>query len=289
MGNKNSSVTRVWPVFDQLLEKDPTGQTWLPQLVALGTGPLASELAGKDLGTLIPKVAEFSRELPGVMKKVLGPANAARIGNLRGAFEKDFAPPARFLKWMLEHPKELTWPLSGSKQTLEYGKATMEARRGLMGGDPEFLKKGLAGLAGVGSEGSKRKWWAFEGWTNVDCWLETEKIVIFIEGKRTEGISSATHWYPSRNQLVRNIEVAKEWAEPQGKQFGVILCAEFPVDMRPDAFEKSLPHFTPAEREILKSHYLGCVTWEEIRRNLCPEMILPDDLEGAVKFCATFR
>ena len=32
MGKYDSSKTRVVPVFDRLVEKDPTGAAWLPRL-----------------------------------------------------------------------------------------------------------------------------------------------------------------------------------------------------------------------------------------------------------------
>jgi hypothetical protein len=35
---KDSSKTRVVPVFDRLYFKDKTGKTWLPKLLALPTG-----------------------------------------------------------------------------------------------------------------------------------------------------------------------------------------------------------------------------------------------------------
>jgi hypothetical protein len=37
MGEYNSSVTRVWPVFDWLFQDDPTGAKWLPPLLKLGS------------------------------------------------------------------------------------------------------------------------------------------------------------------------------------------------------------------------------------------------------------
>jgi hypothetical protein len=39
------------------------------------------------------------------------------------------------------------------------------------------------------------------GHTEVDCWLETERLLLFVEGKRSESLSASTHWYPKRNQL----------------------------------------------------------------------------------------
>ena len=38
MGNANSSVTRVWPVFDTLLDLDPSGQSWLLDFLKMAPG-----------------------------------------------------------------------------------------------------------------------------------------------------------------------------------------------------------------------------------------------------------
>jgi hypothetical protein len=37
MGELNSSVTRVWPIFDWLFRSDPTGLAWLSPLLCLGS------------------------------------------------------------------------------------------------------------------------------------------------------------------------------------------------------------------------------------------------------------
>ena len=85
----------------------------------------------------------------------------------------------------------------------------------------------LTELDQLGPSGSRRKWWAFEGFTEVDCWLETEKLVLFVEGKRTEPLSSSTHWFEQRSQLVRNLEVAGEIAN--GKSAAVLVVSEEPI------------------------------------------------------------
>jgi hypothetical protein len=55
-------------------------------------------------------------------------------------------------------------------------------------------------------------WWRFEGTSMIDRILMTERLVVTVEGKRTEPLSSATDWYPARSQLVRNLEAAKQRA-----------------------------------------------------------------------------
>jgi hypothetical protein len=49
MGNRNSSKTRVVPIFDRLFASDPTGLSWLPGLIQLGS---CSSAVSVDLSTL---------------------------------------------------------------------------------------------------------------------------------------------------------------------------------------------------------------------------------------------
>jgi len=64
---------------------------------------------------------------------------------------------------------------------------------------------------------------------------------------------------PGRNQVIRNLEVAKILAD--GRNFAVLVCAECPVDLADEVWERSLPHLTAPEITELKRHYLGCATW----------------------------
>jgi len=80
-----------------------------------------------------------------------------------------------------------------------------------------------------GAKGSRNKWWAFEGFTSIDCRLKTEKALIFIEGKRTDLLSPSTEWYPHRNQLFRILETCKEAASH--KIPVVLVAAEEPPDL----------------------------------------------------------
>jgi hypothetical protein len=139
------------------------------------------------------------------------------------------------------------------------------------------------------ASGCARQWWAFEGFTNVDCRLETESLVLFIEGKRKEDISSAINWYPDRNQLVRNLEAAADEAGRIGKDYAVLLCAERCLPLSEADLNKSLPHLSEERRRELRAHFLGCVTWSELRQTLCPDLALPNTVGEAVPLCAALR
>ncbi len=45
-----------------------------------------------------------------------------------------------------------------------------------------------------------------------------------VEGKRTEPLSSSTHWYELRTQVARNLEAARDAAD--GRAWGCLLLSE---------------------------------------------------------------
>jgi hypothetical protein len=110
-----------------------------------------------------------------------------------------------------------------------------------------------------------RGWWRFEGTSMIDCVLMTPQLVVTIEGKRTEPLSAATDWYPKRSQLVRNLEAAKQLAN--GRLWATILLSEVPVPEGSDLGLSALPptsapHLHDADRDELRAHYLGNLTWQ---------------------------
>jgi hypothetical protein len=127
---------------------------------------------------------------------------------------------------------------------------------------------------------SRRKWWAFEGFTEVDCYLETDKLVLFIEGKRDEALAGSTQWYPGRNQLVRNLEAIEAIA--RGRACGVLLVSERPiVEPSHEMLARSLPHLSELQRLAVRRRYLGQTSWRALCEALhVPFASLPDDRTG---------
>jgi hypothetical protein len=242
-----------------------------------------------DPGELLPSLAGFIRSIPGNVARHLLPEQLAALGDVRIAFECEFPPPRRFLEWMIRNPSALTWPDEAGSYWRKLSPKTQLLRKQLKQSNPEAISHGLLELQKVGPNSSRHRWWAFEGFTSVDCWLETERLVIFIEGKRTESLSPATQWFPKRSQLVRNLEVASEYAGRMGKDFYVLLCTEEPMEVPAQTFTDSLPHLTKSEREAMAGHFLGYVTWETIRKHLCPNLELPMGLAAAADLCQRYR
>lgn len=290
MGAHNSSVTRVWPVFDCLLGRDPSGVSWLPQLLALGS--MAQDADPTILarpGMLLPDVARFERELPGPLRRALGPDLAKLVDRIRLAYEAELPPPEAFLRWALENPARLNWPEESPSRRRKYGESTQSKREDLLAGRSDVRQEALDALGRFGARGSRRKWWAFEGFTSVDCYLETDSLVLLIEGKRDEPVSVATDWFPLRNQVIRNVEVAQAVGAEKSKNFAVLVCAEESPKLIESAWANSLPHFSAEQTIELKSHYLGWIDWATIVRELCPGLRLPANIDEAIALSHSLR
>jgi len=98
----------------------------------------------------------------------------------------------------------------------------------------------------------------------IDCVLITERLVLTVEGKRTEPLSAATAWYPKRSQLVRNLEAARQLAN--GRRWASLLLSERAIVEGTDenveaSLPDSAPHLGAAERDELRNAYLGNLTW----------------------------
>jgi hypothetical protein len=289
MGDRNSSITRVWPVFDYLFADDPTGESWLRQLIGLAPSTsIRDALLSTPLRPISANLGQLGRRIPSNVKKHLTPAQQQSLRSLRYAFEVDLPAPKRFLEWLLANPHCLSWPPRDAKMW-QKGDATTKLRKRLRDGDAKLRLSALEELASTTPAKAFQKWWAFEGRTSVDCYLETDEAIILIEGKRTESVAGKTFWYKSRDQLIRNIETAAQHASTKKKEFAVLLCAEDSTNLAPQTFAWSLPHLTPTERTELQDHYLGCVTWEQIRAALLPTETLPEGVADAVVFCSRFR
>ena len=143
-------------------------------------------------------------------------------------------------------------------------------RQELFSGDPDVReaaqKVAISELDRAGARGSGRKWWAFEGFTHTDCYLETDALLLIIEGKLTEVVSPSTRWYAERSQVWRNVEAAKELAN--GRAFGVIVAVERDEEaVLEDARrtrDVSLPHLSSEARDDVTRHLLGATTWAQI-------------------------
>lgn len=282
-GLKNSSITRVRPFFCQLLDRDPTGESWLPALLDAAPGRSLLPVGVRAQPGPLDATVRERRRLP-------VPA-LDHVISLERCFEYSVPPPTAFLRWLLEHPDKLEWPGKHRGSPRKYGTAAQDLREDLSAvGEPRQAaaqEKGLAELALKGGAGSRRKWWAFEGFTEVDCALVTDRLLLFIEGKRTESLASSTDWYPQRSQLVRNLEAVRDLADDRSA--AVLLVTETPVpgEMSEPVAAASLPHLNATERAGVLAGYLGQTTWEQLGKAIgnilgVPLQPLPDTKHDAL-------
>lgn len=247
MGRFNSSKTRVNPVFDALYAIDSTGRSWLPLLLGLGSRSQSVSLPN-DIGDL----------------------------STSPRYEMSADPPKAYLQWLIEHPAELTSPPPDGWS--QWSLNTRTKRYAWLTGDTRVALEASASLASC-IKLPARPWWRLEGVTRVDCALLTPSTLVFIEGKRTEqGASRSVVWHKTRNQVLRLLDCASEFACTTGRpDHFVLLIAERALVERdpsrqreidtivtPQTVAGSLPHLEDAERQLLLNHYLGVTYWEDI-------------------------
>lgn len=265
----NSSLTRVRPFFDQLITRDPTGEHWLSAVV--------TSASSED------RVAEQPRMLEPLNQELfLGKHHKDnRLGVkvwMRRCFEHPLLPTRELLEFCLRNPERLEWPRKRGRYDEDMGDETLKMRKALLRDEPPgrtiAQEKGLALLEELGPGNAARKWWAFEGATEVDCLLRTETYTLLVEGKRTEDLSEKTRWLPGRNQLARNLEAAGQMSHA-----GVLLAVEEPIpdlDVRA-IVEAGCPHLDQPQQQGLCGGFLGQVTWRELCRRTAIEWAsLPD-------------
>jgi len=248
-GPRNSALTRVQPFFEQAFVIDSTGAAWLPKL-------LAASPRGRFV---LPEVID---EPGGLLDPMLGPHPNGKVP--RACFELRVAAPVGFLRWCIDNPDKLSWPRPGS-----FSPETTVWRRALIFDEPPGRRRAQEEAHRLLMEHSPRKrgsWWRFEGESSIDCVIETERLVVTVEGKRMDVLSAATDWYGARTQLVRNLEAARELAN--GRRWGTILVsekliAEGSIDAVAASVDNAAPHLSKPDRARLEAAYLGNITWRQ--------------------------
>ena len=243
MGKNDSSKTRVAPVFNQLLNDDPTGCYWLPRLISLPNG-------GNSLS--VQPNCRFT------IKEHRWDAN-----------EKKLNPPVALLSWLIRHPRE---PVSG---ILSSDPSKAEIRRKWIKGSQETIIEGLSLLR---HNPKGYDWHIFEGQTQPDVFIETDDMIIVIEGKRTEREPTIkTKWMQGRNQILRHLDCAWEIrGEKQLLGFFIVEGNESSVEVPSQwntftattissvTISSSLPHRGPEEQQGIASCFIGVTTWQRV-------------------------
>ena len=248
MGNRNSSLTRVKPVFDHLFGIDQTGNSWLARLLSLPVGGNAP---------LLPTGCHFPIKDCGW-----------------GSNEKKFEAPVSLLSWLIRHPRK---PASGG---LSSSTTKAEKRRQWLEGSEERRAEALRLLR---HNPKNEDWHVFEGQTQPDVFIETDDLLVVIEGKRTEREpTSSTKWMNGRHQMLRHLDCAQEIRSGKCLMGFFIVegndtCTEVPAKwltfaedtIKREAVFSSLPHRGPEEQREIASAFVGVTTWQQVCEEFC--------------------
>lgn len=245
MGKSNSSTTRVAPVFEHLLNSDRCGASWLECLLRLGTRADVAAIP-KDFGVLVPHHPSW-----------WGPKSECRL-----------TPPLKLLKWLVCNISCESVSKSGDKCEI------LRKRQKLACGDPEVLSEALRRLEAGETKSGRGRWWVLEGPSSPDAFLETNTLVLVVEGKRTEkSITTKTKWMGKRNQLIRHMDAA--WEVAEGRAVLGLLLVEGKVNdpmsvpkkwlqADTDLLVPSLPHRSGEVRQKIENGILGVATWQRV-------------------------
>jgi hypothetical protein len=256
VGIHDSSRTRVAPVFGRLQCLDPSGRLWLQGLLELAN----------------------TRTLP----RPEAGASRLRVAKWWPREAKLAAPPA-LLRWLLENAQE-------PRDAAAWGRRpeVMANRRRVVDRDADTLAGALQSLQD--RRPSPRAWYVLEGPSQPDVYLDSDDVVIVVEGKRTEtGPTTSTAWMSVRHQMLRHLDAA--WEHRQGRRiYGLFIVeaergtssVEPPLvwhdavglTISNDVLEASLPHRSPDERTQIASALLGVTTWQAV----CAEFQIPREV-----------
>lgn len=254
MGKLDSSRTRVRPVFGELVTRDPSGASWLNELLAL------------------PR-REGPREPPVLQVPRLQSYNWAAPD--RAFKEKSLPAPRALLEWLIEHVEAPTSASAwGRDEVPRRRKRLVERDEVAQAEAREQIARSLA-----------PSWAVLERPSQPDVFLETDEALIVIEGKRTErGPTTDTTWLRGRHQMLRHIDCAWEIRGARAVYGFFIVEGEgggadaLPVPKRwkeaaeatvsAKALAESLPHRSPAERQALADAFLGMTTWQAVCRQV---------------------
>jgi hypothetical protein len=254
VGVNNSSDTRVTPVFSQLRTTDPTGSSWLPGLLQLGSRASETSVPIGPYGLVTGHLPTWGRE------------------------ELSLPAPLTLLEYLVKNVSLDRVAKSGDTGVV------LEKRTALARRDPSTQSEALNALS-KGQRG--RRWYVLEGQSRPDATLILKTAVLVIEGKRTErSCTSKTKWMGARSQLIRHMDAATDYF-PDKQVLGLLIVegdggpeavapsayweAQSRAQYLPQMLIDSLPHRTASERDKIKDGVLGVTTWQVI----CKQNHLP--------------
>ena len=245
----------IQTLFNALLDRRPFGDPWMASLwhTAALTRPGTASKQPASMGSLLAEDAPSDR--------------AARQGKV---FDRALAPSSAFLRWLLEHPDEMT---VDDHDTFGAKSDDVRAwRQRLFSDDVDEVSaaksEGLRQLTSRLAQRGRNKWWLFEGFARVDACFVSDTAVLVVERWRDSLTASSSRWYPERVQVWRDVDAVREFAG--SRKYGVILAVDdeaqgaAALDAAASSMSASFPHLVFEEQEKLERHLLGYVTMAQL-------------------------
>jgi hypothetical protein len=250
MSDPAAAPSPIQLLFNDLLDRRPFGDPWMANLwqAAARTRPRTASKQPASLGTLSAEDAPAE--------------HGARQGKV---FDRALAPSSAFLRWLLEHPEEMT---VDDRDTFGARSEDVRSwRRRLFSDDVDEVSaaksEGLRQLTSRLAQRGRNKWWLFEGFARVDACFVSDTAVLVVERWRDSLHSSSSRWYPQRVQLWRDVEAVREFAG--SRKYGVVLAVDdeaqgvAALEAAVASMSDSFPHLVFEEQEKLERHLLGYV------------------------------
>lgn len=258
---RDSSKTRVHPVFEELSKRHSQDAQWISRLLDLA--------------------APAERQDRSWRQQDLTPIGGLTIGK-----ESGLQPPVALLSWLIRNFDPPSGSVDGTGETAD-------RRLKLMQRNPQTISDALAELR---RGGQGKAWYVLEGPTYPDLFVETQDALIVIEGKRTEpGATVRTTWMKGRHQMLRHLDAAFE-VRARRSVYGVLIVEgdreqdptvvpdnwrDEAARMIGDALETSLPHRGLAEQRLIAESFVGVTTWQAICREFgLPESVLKETVSS---------
>lgn len=243
MGVKNSSLTRVQPVFDFI---------------------------NQDVGMLNLLFSLFQDKIK---------LNSKIIDCKYGFTEASIKPPKELLIWCINNISKLNAKefskLAGKTSDID------SKRYALYLGDNKIKKEALAELKK--ERLPQRDWYIFEGYTHPDIYIETEDSIYIGEAKRTEDkLTNSTKWIEERDQLIRHVDSVIDFNKKVYSFFIFDNPALYSLTIyeEDEIYQKSLPHRDSKTIKKIKNSYIGYTTWAKINELFDNKINFPDTING---------
>lgn len=253
MGIRNSSLTRVKPLFD---------------------------FFGSDVSKLNQFFGLFNYNNQRIEQNSL-------IEIRYGDFEKKIPPSKSLLIWILQNLNYLNKVDNYGVDNID--SKTYKKRKLLFSGDTKTLNEAV-NIIKTKTTLPERDWYIFEGNTFPDIFIETSDSIFIGEAKRTEkNITTKTKWLSQRDQLIRHIDSLLD--QPKMLHSFYILekneylngCYKEQMELysKNDYFKLNLKHRSDPYIEKAFKSFIGFIFWDDIADSF--NIQFPDKINNCAK------